>query len=106
MAKAVSASSSAPVGAGKVIVRVLAMVLGAYAASAAVVAAGVAGLILAGVNRSDAFTVCSILGFLLYVGLALWAAAARRLVPMIVALLLVTAVGTAIGFLPTLIGGG
>ncbi|OYW20359.1 MAG: hypothetical protein B7Z52_02385, partial [Burkholderiales bacterium 12-64-5] len=63
MAKAASAYSSAPVGAGKVVVRVLAIVFGAYAASAAVVAAGVAGLILAGVNKSDAFTVCSILGF-------------------------------------------
>jgi len=105
MAKAASTSSSAPVGAGKVVVRVLAIVFGAYAASAAVVAAGVAGLILAGVNKSDAFTVCSILGFLLYVGLAIWAAAARRLVPMVGTLLFVTAVGTAIGFLPALIGG-
>lgn len=105
MAKAASASSSAPVGAGKVVVRVLAIVFGAYAASAAVVAAGVAGLILAGVNKSDAFTVCSILGFLLYVGLALWAAAARRLVPMVGTLLFVTAAGTGIGFLPALIGG-
>ncbi|MGQ3301890.1 hypothetical protein [Reyranella sp.] len=100
-----AASSPAPVGAGKVVVRVLAMVFGAYAASAAVVAAGVAGLILAGVNKSDAFTVCSILGFLLYTGLALWAAAAPRLVPMVATLVLVTAVGTGIGFLPALIGG-
>ena len=98
-------STPAPVGAGKVVVRVLAMVFGAYAASAAVVAAGVAGLILAGVNKSDAFTVCSILGFLLYTGLALWAAAAPRLVPMVATLVLVTAVGTGIGFLPALIGG-
>jgi len=100
-----AASSPAPVGAGKVVVRVLAMVFGAYAASAAVVAAGVAGLILAGVNKSDAFTVCSILGFLLYTGLALWVAAAPRLVPMVATLVLVTAVGTGIGFLPALIGG-
>lgn len=100
-----AASSPAPVGAGKVVVRVLAMVFGAYAASAAAVAAGVAGLILAGVNKSDAFTVCSILGFLLYTGLALWVAAAPRLVPMVATLVLVTAVGTGIGFLPALIGG-
>ena len=105
MVKAGTASPSAPLGAGKVVARVLAIVVGAYAASAAAVAAGVAGLILAGVNKSDAFTTCSILGFLLYVGLALWAAGARRLVSMIATLLLVTAVGTAIGLLPTLIGG-
>lgn len=100
-----AASTSAPVGAGKVVVRVIAIVFGAYAASAAVVAAGVAGLILAGVNRSDAFTGFSILGFLLYVGLALWAAAERRLVRLVLCLLVVTATGTGIAFLPTLIGG-
>ena len=100
-----AASSPAPVGAGKVVVRVLAIVFGAYAASAAIVAAGVAGLILAGVNKSDAFTTCSILGFLIYTGLALWAAAARRLVPLVATFLLITAIGTAIGFLPALIGG-
>lgn len=100
-----AASTPAPVGAGKVVVRVLAIVFGAYVASAAIVAAGVAGLILAGVNKSDAFTTCSILGFLIYTGLALWAAAARRLVPLVVTFLLITAVGAAIGFLPALIGG-
>ena len=100
-----SASAPAPVGAGKVVVRVLAIVFGAYAASAAVVAAGVAALILAGVNKSDAFTTCSILGFLLYTGLALWAAAAPRLLQLVVSLLLITAVGAGIGFLPALIGG-
>lgn len=99
-----AASIPAPVGA-KVVVRVLAIVFGAYAASAAVVAAGVAGLILAGMNKSDAFTICSILGFLLYVGFALWAAAERRLVRLVATLLVVTAVGTGIGFLPALIGG-
>jgi hypothetical protein len=105
MARATPAPTPAPVGAGKVAVRVLAIVFGAYAASAAVVAAGVAGLILVGVDKSDAFTVCSILGFLLYVGLALWAAAARQLVLMVGTLLFITAVGTGIGFLPALTGG-
>lgn len=100
-----SASALAPVGAGKVVVRVLAIVFGAYAASAAVVAAGVAALILAGVNKSDAFTSCSILGFLLYTGLALWAAAAPRLLQLVASLLLITTVGAGIGFLPALIGG-
>lgn len=85
--------------------RVLAIVFGAYAASAAVVAAGVAGLILTGADKSDAFTACSILGFLLYVGLALWAAAERRLGRLVLCLLVVTAIGSAIGFLPALIGG-
>jgi len=99
------ASTPAPVGVGKVVVRVIAIVFGAYAASAAVVAAGVAGLILGGMNKSDAFTVCSILGFLLYVGLALWAAAERRLVRLVLCLVVVTAIGIGIGFLPALIGG-
>lgn len=100
-----AAFTPAPVGAGKVVVRILAIVFGAYVASAAIVAAGVAGLILAGVNKSDAFTTCSILGFLIYTGLALWAAAARRLAPLVATFLLITAVGAAIGFLPALIGG-
>ncbi len=100
-----TASTPAPVGAGKVVLRVFVIVFGAYAASAALVAAGVAALILAGLNKSDAFTICSILGFLLYVGLALWAAATPRLGRLVVAFLLITAVGTAIGFLPSLMGG-
>jgi hypothetical protein len=100
------AASIAPeaAGIGRVVARVLAIAVGAYAASSAIVAAGVALLILAGVNRSDAFTVCSILGFALYVTLALWAAAARRLPAMIAILLLVTAGGAAIAALPTMLG--
>lgn len=100
------AGSVAPgaVGVGRVVARVLAIAVGAYAASSAIVAAGVALLILAGVNRSDAFTVCSILGFALYVALALWAAAARRLPAMIAILLLVTAAGATVGALPALLG--
>ncbi len=100
-----TASTPAPVGAGKVVLRVLVIVFGAYAASAALVAAGVAALILVGLNKSDAFTICSILGFLLYVVLALWAAAAPRLLPLVAAFAAITAVGTAIGFLPSLMGG-
>ena len=100
-----TASTPAPVGAGKVVLRVLVIVFGAYAASAALVAAGVAALILAGLNKSDAFTICSIIGFLLYVGLALWAAAAPRLLPLMATFAAITAVVTAIGFLPSLMGG-
>lgn len=85
--------------------RVLAIVFLSYAAASAIVAAGVATLILAGLDKSDAFTACSILGFLVYVGLALWAAAAPRLVPLVVALLAVTAAGAALGVLPSLLGG-
>lgn len=85
--------------------RVLAIVFLSYAAASAIVAAGVATLILAGLDKSDAFTACSILGFLVYVGLALWAAAAPRLVPLVVALLAITAVGAALGVLPSLLGG-
>ena len=61
-------------------------------------------LILAGANRSDAFTICSILGFALYVTLALWAAAARRLPATIAILLLATAGGAAIAALPAVLG--
>ncbi len=85
--------------------RVLAIVLLSYAAASAIVAAGVAALMLGGLDKSDAFTACSILGFLVYVGLALWAAAAPRLVPLVVALLAITAGGTALGVLPALFGG-
>ena len=100
-----TASPSAPVGAGRVVLRVLAIVFLAYAAASAIVAAGVAALILGGLDRSDAFTACSILGFLIYVVLALWAAAAPRLLPLVSALLAITAGGAAVGFLPSLMGG-
>jgi len=100
------AGSIAPAaaGIGRVVARVLAIAVGAYAASSAIVAAGVALLILAGANRSDAFTICSILGFALYVTLALWAAAARRLPATIAILLLATAGGAAIAALPAVLG--
>ena len=100
-----TASPPAPVGAGRVVVRVLAIVFLSYAAASAIVAAGVAALMLGGLDKSDAFTACSILGFLVYVGLALWAAAAPRLVPLVAALLAITAAGAALGFLPSLLGG-
>jgi hypothetical protein len=89
----------------KLIGRVLAIVVGCYAASAALVAAGTASLRLTGVTPGDAFTLCSISGFLVYLGLALWAAAARRLTWLIAVLALLTASGVAIVVLAGLVGG-
>lgn len=85
--------------AGRLLVRVVAIALGTYAASSALVAAGVALLVAAGINRSDAFIACSLVGFVLYVALALWAAAVRRLPVLVGWLALVTAAATAIAFL-------
>lgn len=90
--------------AGRVALRVLALAVGAYAASAALVAAAVALLILAGVDRRDAFTVCSILGFAVYVALVLWASAERRLSVVLGVLGLVTVLGAALAALPALLG--
>lgn len=84
--------------------RVLGIAVGAYAASAALVAGAVALLILAGADKRDAFTVCSILGFAAYVALALWAAAERRLSVLFGALGVTTALGAVLGFLPTFLG--
>jgi hypothetical protein len=98
------ASSSAPVGAGRVVLRVAAIVVGGYAASAALVAAAVASLRLAGVVPSDAFTLCSILGFLVYLVLALWAAVERRLLLLVASLLLMTAGGAGVAAIALLIG--
>jgi hypothetical protein len=59
--------------------RLLATLLGAYAATSALVAAACAWLPLAGMTRGDALTLCGMLGFLVYLVLALWAAVERRL---------------------------
>lgn len=85
--------------AGWMVVRVVAIALGTYAASSAIVAAGVAVLIAAGANRSDAFIACSLAGFVLYVTLALWAATVRRLPVLVGWLVLATAAGAAIALL-------
>lgn len=92
-------------GALRTVGRVLAIVVGCYAASAALVAAGTASLRLAGVTPGDAFTLCSIAGFLVYLVLALWAAAARRLTWLIAVLALLTTSGVAIVVLAGLVGG-
>lgn len=98
---------SAPAGAGqamlRVVLRVVAIVLGSYAASAALVAAATTLLPFTGVARSDAFTLSAALGFLVYLGLGLWAAAERRLVRLFVMLASLTAGGAAVA---ALIAGG
>ena len=90
---------SAPAGAGqamsRVVLRVAAIVLGGYAASAALVAAATTLLPLVGVARSDAFTLSAALGFVVYLGLGLWGAAERSLVRLVVVLSLLTAGGAA-----------
>ncbi len=97
-------SPSAPVGAGRVVLRLVAIVLGGYAASSALVAVGAVTLPLLGVTRSDAFTLCGALGFLIYLALALWAAAERRLFLLIATLLALTAGGAAVAALISLTG--
>ena len=61
------------------LVRLAAVLLGAYAATSALVAAACALLPLAGMAKGDALTLCGMLGFLVYLALALWAAIERRL---------------------------
>lgn len=98
---------SAPAGAGyvslrgglHVVLRIAAIVLGGYAASAALVAAATTVLPLMGVARSDAFTISAALGFLVYLGLGLWGAAERSLVRLLVGLALLTAAGAAVAVL-------
>jgi hypothetical protein len=97
-------SPSAPAGVGRVVLRVLAIVLGGYAASAALVAAASATLPLFGMARMDAYTISGMLGFLVYLGLGLWAAAERRLVLLVVTLVGLTAAGAAIAGL-VMLGG-
>jgi hypothetical protein len=90
--------STAPVGAGPVAVRVLAIFGGGYAATSALVAAGVAVLQRMGLAPSDAFTVCSLLGFLVYLALILWAAIEPSLVRLLAWLLAMTAGGAALAW--------
>jgi len=91
--------------AGRIVLRVLGVAVGAHAASAALVSAAVALAMLAGVDRRDAFTVCSILGFAIYVALALWAAAVRRLSVLFGGLGLIVTLGAALGALPGFLRG-
>ncbi|MCX7069720.1 MAG: iron uptake protein [Gammaproteobacteria bacterium] len=61
-------------------VRVLLAVLGGYAFTAAAVMLGGWALAASGLfSRSDAVVLAALLGFLLYLGLLLWAFAERRL---------------------------
>lgn len=85
--------------------RVLAVVVGCYAASAALVAASTASLRLAGVTPGDAFTLCSIAGFVVYLVLALWAACERRLTWLIAVLVLLTTSGVGVVLLAGPVGG-
>lgn len=102
---AIPEARSTPCGAARIVLRVLGIAVAAYLASAALVAAGVALLILAGFDKRDAFTLCSILGFAVYVALALWASAVQRLSVLFGTLGLITAAGAAVGSLPALFGG-
>jgi hypothetical protein len=61
------------------LVRVLAVLAGAYAATSARVAAACMVLPMAGMTRADALMLCGMAGFLVYLVLALWAAIERRL---------------------------
>ncbi len=91
-----AAPDSAPAGAGRVVLRLVAMVPGGYAATSALVAAGAAALPLAGMARSDAVTIVSLLGIPLYLAIVLWAAAERSLVRLFAVLVAMTAGGSAI----------
>jgi hypothetical protein len=61
------------------LVRLIAVVFGAYAATSALVAAACVLLPLAGMSKADALMLCGMLGFIVYLVFALWAAIARRL---------------------------
>ena len=62
------------------LLRVTGAVLGGYALSAAVVALTVVLLILAGLVRSEAVVLSSMLGFVVYLGVLLWAFSVQSLV--------------------------
>lgn len=99
------ASSSPQVGASRVVLRVLAIVIGGYAASASLVAAASVALPSAGVARSDAYTLGGMLGFLVYLTLALWAAAERRLLLVVVVLAGLTAGGAVVAIAAAALSG-
>ena len=103
--RVVAGKSSAFSSAGQVTLRVLAIVIGGYAASASLVTAASVALPWAGVARSDAYTLSGMLGFLVYLTLALWAAAERRLVLVVAVLTGLTAGGAVVAILAAMLAG-
>lgn len=70
--------------------------VGGYAASASLVGAVAVMLSLVGMARSEAYALCAMLGFFVYLALALWAAAERRLFLVIAVLAGLTAGSVAV----------
>ncbi|MCH2393942.1 hypothetical protein [Oceanibaculum sp.] len=82
------------IGAGLLLAfRLLSIVVGGYFLSAALTALGAAGLVSLGMDRSEAVVLMSMLGFIIYLLVLIWAFAERRLPR----LLAVTLGGTAVG---------
>ena len=73
--------------------RLLSIVVGGYFLSAALTALGAAGLVSLGMDRSEAVVLMSMLGFIIYLLVLIWAFAERSLPR----LLAVTLGGTAVG---------
>jgi hypothetical protein len=78
-----------------IVIRIALVVIGGYVASAAVVATLSVVLPLAGVARSEAVILSSMLGFPLYVVFLLWGFAERRLWRLCLALALAAGSGLA-----------
>ena len=95
-----------PLAAARVALRVVAIVVGAYAASAALVAAGVAAPDPGGRRQERCLHDLQHPGLCVYVALALWAAAVQPAGAVLFGTFgLITAVGAALGTLPALLGG-
>ena len=77
--------------AASIVLRVTAAVLGGYALNAAAVALMVGLLTTAGLARTEAVVLSSMLGFVLYLGVLLWAFSVRSLARLWAVLLLGTA---------------
>ncbi|MEW6453907.1 MAG: hypothetical protein AB1490_24930 [Pseudomonadota bacterium] len=77
------------------LLRVPLAIVGGYGAASALVSGLALSLPLLGMTRSDAVVTASMLGFLIYLVLLLWGAAARRLMRLAIGYAILTAIGMA-----------
>jgi hypothetical protein len=79
-----------------VVVRLLVVIVGGYAAASALVAGSARLLPIAGLPRSEAVVLASMLGFLFYLALLVWGFAQARLANLVLGLLLMGTIGIAL----------
>lgn len=83
----------------RTVARTLLSIVGGYVASSAIIAALAVLAVATGMERSEAATSAAMLGFLVYLAVIIWSFSDPRLLRVALALVAVTAIGTAVVWL-------